>query len=332
MVENQSLDGAGSKTDRANQEERQVYVLPIITLILSLIAYAFVPLFIRWSEVELSPVSTIFNRCWISTIILAGWQFRGAVRGLSTLRTKGSNLIDSSDRASPKNFLNARCNFPNLVWGITALSFAIAPVFWSWSLTQTTVANSSLIHNLTPVFTTVGGWLIFRNSIKRQFLVGTLIATGGAIALGIDDAQFDPRRILGDVLALISAALFAVNLMGMASIRARASGTSVVFWLSLTGTFVTLAISLLLGERLFPVSASGWLAVVLLATLGQILAVGLMTYTLGRLSAGLVALVFLLDPMLTAVAAWFAFGETLSVQNAIAFVVVLVGVYFGLTA
>lgn len=321
MLENQSIEGAGSEADTIDSEERLAYIWPTIALIGSLMAYAFVPIFIRWCEVELSPVSTIFNRCWISAIILAGWQFRGAVRFLKTPKTEGN----PSDRARPENS-------HNLAWGITAISFAIAPVFWSWSLTQTTVANSSLIHNLTPVFTTLASWLILKNSIKRQFLIGTAIATGGAIALGINDWQFDAHRLLGDALALISAVLFAVNLMGMAAVRTRAGSASVMFWLSLTGTGVTLAIAIALGEQLFPISLSGWLAVVLLATVGQLLALGLVTYSLGRLSANLVALVFLLDPMLTAIAAWFAFGETLTAQNAIAFIVVLVGVYLGLTA
>jgi drug/metabolite transporter (DMT)-like permease len=46
----------------------------------------------------------------------------------------------------------------------------------------------------------------------------------------------------------------------------------------------------------------------------------------------LVALVLLLDPVLTAIAAWIAFGETLNLWNAIAFGVILFGVYLGISS
>ncbi|NET88888.1 MAG: EamA family transporter, partial [Kamptonema sp. SIO1D9] len=199
-------------------------------------------------------------------------------------------------------------------------------------LTQTSVANSALMHNLTPLFTTLGGWLVFQTRFERRFLLGTSIALIGTVTLSINDIQLDVHKIQGDLLALASAVFFAMQLMGTERLGTRVSSLKILFWASLTGVAVNFVVTLILGERLFPVSFNGWLAVAALAIVGQLVALGLFAYSTSKLSASLVALVLLLDPVLSAIAAWFAFRETLNLWNAIAFGIVLLGVYLGVSA
>ncbi|MBZ8181481.1 DMT family transporter [Oscillatoria salina] len=314
--------------------------LAIGSLVLSLIAYAFVPILIRWSEVEISPEATIFNRYWIAALILACWQFLQIIRNFDLFPFVSCRSIDlqffQDLSARQATILEADITENSkhlyLTWGTTILAYAIAPVFWAWSLTETSVANSALIHSLTPLFTTVGSWLVFKTQFERQFWLGTLIAVGGATVLGFNDFQLDFHRIKGDILALTSAIFFAIGLMATERLQTQANTMQMVFWFSLAGAVVMLLITCMLGEPVFPVSFQGWLAVFTLAIVGQLLAVGFVTYSLSQLSASLVALVFLLDPVLTAIAAWFAFEETLNLSNAISFAIVLLGVYLGLTA
>ncbi|MEC4894736.1 MAG: DMT family transporter [Oscillatoria sp. PMC 1051.18] len=314
--------------------------LAIGSLILSLIAYAFVPILIKWSEVEISPEATIFNRYWIAALILVCWQFLRIILHFNSsqfvnepnieLESVQDVFISQPISLEVEPTENSKRLY--LTWAIAILAYAIAPVSWAWSLTETTVANSALIHNLTPLFTTVGSWLVFKTQFKRQFWLGTILAVGGAIFLGFNDFQLDFQRINGDFLALISAMFFAIGLMSTERLQAQTSTIKMVFWLSWAGAAILLFITLALGKPLFPVSFPGWLAVVMLAIVGQLLAVGFVTYSLSQLSASLVALVFLLDPVLTAIAAWFAFEESLNFLNGICFVIILFGVYLGLTA
>jgi drug/metabolite transporter (DMT)-like permease len=44
-----------------------------------------------------------------------------------------------------------------------------------------------LLNNLTPVFTTLGGWLFLNKRFDQKFLVGMVIALCGALALGLED-------------------------------------------------------------------------------------------------------------------------------------------------
>ncbi|MEC4983914.1 MAG: EamA family transporter [Oscillatoria sp. PMC 1068.18] len=303
--------------------------LPIAALAVGLIAAAFVPLIVRWCEMELSPEATIFNRCWIAALILAVWQ------GFQALRFPKSeaNLSMSQQQANSEVETNeAESRHQYLIWGITLISFAAMPVIWAWSLTQTSVANSALMHNLTPLFTTLGGWLVFQTRFERRFLLGTSIALIGTIALSVNDFQLDVHKIQGDLLALGSAVFFAIQLMGTERLGTRVSSLKILFYASLTGVVVNFVVTLILGERLFPVSLNGWLAAAGLAIVGQVVALGLFAYSASQLSASLVALVLLLDPVFSAIAAWLAFGETLNLWNAIAFGIVLLGVYLGVSA
>ncbi|NET91251.1 MAG: EamA family transporter, partial [Kamptonema sp. SIO1D9] len=161
-------------TERAEavEEKKPSHWLAIAALAVGLIAAAFVPLLVRWCEMELSPEATIFNRCWIAALILASWQ------GFQALRFPKSeaNLSVSQQQANLEAETNeAESSYQYLIWGVTLISFAAMPVVWAWSLTQTSVANSALMHNLTPLFTTLGGWLVFQTRFERRFLLGTSI-------------------------------------------------------------------------------------------------------------------------------------------------------------
>ncbi|MEM9542828.1 MAG: DMT family transporter [Cyanobacteria bacterium P01_E01_bin.42] len=320
------------------QQSQHTKGLAIVALVLSLIAYAFVPILIRWSEVEISPEATIFNRCWMGGVILGSWKLLKVIPQLNPsenfqlMKSKFLQLLSALQAKPPEENSITNSHPQYLVWGITIIASVLSPVLWAWSLTQTTVANSALIHSLTPLFTTVGSWLVFKVQFEGKFWKGVFISVGGAIILSINDFQLDFDRIGGDLLALMTAISFAVDFMGTERLQSRVNSMDIVLWFSISGAIIMLLLTVALGKPLFPGSLQGWLAVATLAIVGQILGLGLVTYSIRQLSASLVALAFLLDPILTAIAAWFAFGETLNFWNGIAFIVVLSGIYLGLTA
>lgn len=215
---------------------------------------------------------------------------------------------------------------------ITTIASTSAAVLWGLSLTQTSIANSAVMHNLTPLFTTLAGWLFFKSQFSVRFILGTVIAVGGTIILAINDFQLDILKIQGDILAILSAVLWAINLLTTEKLRNRFSSDFIVLSVCIVGMLLTMLLTLALGEPLFPSSLQGWLTALALAIVGQIFGLGLLTYSLNYLSSGLVALVFLLDPVLTAIAAWVTFKEALSTWNAIAFGIILLGIYLGVSA
>jgi hypothetical protein len=79
--------------ETAGENEKYGNGLAIIALILSLIAYAFVPLLIRWSQVEISPESIMFNRFWIAGLMLFCGQGLQKVKQILTNQQPAENVI-----------------------------------------------------------------------------------------------------------------------------------------------------------------------------------------------------------------------------------------------
>jgi len=288
-------------------------VSALLAVFFAIASLSFAAIFIRLSERELGPFSTILNRFWIAFLVL------GVIYALEHWKTGES--LETKPKVDPINrrdiilLISAGVMF----WGCLA--------FWAWSLTLTGVANSTILHNLTPLFTTLGAWAIFHESFDRRFLMGLLIAMIGAVALGLDDFQVGAEHLNGDIAALLSAVFSAANLMLIETLRHKFPATEIFMWCCGVGAILSLPVVLLAEDQLFPVTLSGWLSVIGLAVVCQVVGQGLQAYSLKRLSSGLVGIFLLLDPVFAAIIAWIVFAEGLTLVNTLAFATVLGGIY-----
>lgn len=283
-------------------------LLPIGILILSLAA-----IFIRFSENELGPFATIFNRFWIGIVTLLVWKTFCKIR----YKTIYGVSIEAETYTKKDIILGVSCGFTSATCLIT----------WAWSLTQTSVANSNLLHNLTPFFATLGGWLFLGKYFENRFLIGLILALTGAISIGIEDLHISSQHLIGDAVALLSALFYGASYLVREKLREKFSATTVLLWLCGVGILVAYPLTLLTEDQLFPTSVNSWLTVIALGVICQVIGQGIMTYSLKQFSAGFVSLFLLLEPIFTALLAWIIFTEKLSFLNWVAFFVVLTGIY-----
>lgn len=285
----------------------------LISLFFAILALSFAAIFIRLSERELSPVATIFNRFWVAALILG---LRNLIKFLT-------------ERHSPESSIQKQhYTIRDLVLLVVmSCFFSGTLITWAWSLTQTSVANSNLLHNVTPLFTTLFGWLFLSQIFEGRFLLGMVIAISGSILIGLGDLRIANEHFTGDLLAILSAVFSAANLLTVEKLRVKFSATTILFWCSLIGALLTFPMVLLTEDVLFPHSWSGWLAIIALALVCQVLGQSLQAYNLKKFSSGFVSVCLLLDPVITAILAWIIFSEQLSPLNLLAFSVVLVGIY-----
>jgi drug/metabolite transporter (DMT)-like permease len=295
------------------QSDRTPAVIGLTTLFLAILALSFAAIFIKLSERELGPVATIFNRFWVATLILG---LGNVLKTLSERHSHGSSLQKQHYTVSDLVLLLVMSCF-----------FSGTLITWAWSLTQTSVANSNLLHNVTPLFTTLMGWLFLRQCFEGRFLLGMVLAISGSILIGLGDLQVASDNFTGDSLAILSAVFSAANLLTVEKLRAKFSATTILLWCSFFGTLLTFPIVLLTEDVLFPYSWAGWLAIIAQALVCQVLGQSLQAYNLKQFSSGFVAVFLLLDPVITAILAWVIFSEQLSPLNWVAFSVVLAGIY-----
>lgn len=282
----------------------------LFLLVLALMAVSFAAIFIRWSSAELGAGAIVFNRLWIATVVLAVWE---ALRSSS----------DNGGQAASAKLQGKDYGWLLLVGAVSSASV----VFWAISLAETSVANSTVLRNLTPLFTSLGAWLIFRRRFDQRFLWGMFIAICGAIAIGVGDVQLAWQHLTGDIFALASALCYGINLLLVEQLRKKFGAGQILLWRCGFGAALLLPYVLWTETQLFPTSGAGWGAVIALAVLCQCFGQGLVVFSLKAFSSGFVAIFLLLEPVVTAFLAWILLGETLSLMNGIAFAGVLVGIY-----
>ena len=279
-------------------------------LFIAVTALAFSPIFTKLGETQLSPTSIIFNRLWIATVIIGCWQLF-----IPPTSIKPTQSTIGDDRQSG--------------WLVAAsLCATVSAVLWAISFNHTSVASSTVLRSLTPLFISLGAWLIFKQHFKRQFLIGMVLSIIGAIVIGWDDLQLGKELLLGDSIALLSAALHGANILIIGYLRDRGCTTNkVLLWRCGCGALIIFPLVSLTDSQLLPNSLFGWLNVIALAIVCQTFGQGLLVYSLKQFSASFVGVFTLLKPAIATLLAWVIFTEEVSITNGAALLLILVGIY-----
>lgn len=296
------------------QTSTQVRVIAIILLFIAIVAGSWISIFFRLLEREIGPLATAFHRVGIATLLLGIWTGQQALT---------SKLSQEKLSLEPSPYTSGVM----VLLLIAGMSCAGDQVFWALSLTKTSVANSTLLTNLVPLWTTILSWSIWGKHFDKRFLMGMIVAIVGASILGVEDVKVATESLQGDAIAILASICFSVYLLIVEKLRESLRADMILFWSSLFSALWILPIVLIMEERLFPYTFESWVFVILLGLICQILGQGLLNYSLQHLSSGFVAISLLLLPIMTTIFAWVIFSESLSLLNAVAFALVLLGIY-----
>ncbi|MGA0201379.1 MAG: DMT family transporter, partial [Prochlorotrichaceae cyanobacterium] len=226
-------------------------------------------------------------------------------------------------------------SFPGKEWPwllLSGVALAGDLLLAAWALTQTTVANVTILNNCSPLFARTGAWLLWGKHFDNRFKLGMALALCGAILIGTGDFQIAPTHAFGDLAAILAAFCFSLYLLCIERLRNYLSTIAILWGSSAIAAVFTFLVTAWVEPEWFPLSVQGWLAILGLALISQIVGQGLVTYSLKRISAGAVATTFLLEPVTPAIAAWWLFAEHLSLSNALAFGVVAIGIYLAVSS
>jgi drug/metabolite transporter (DMT)-like permease len=268
-------------------------------------AIAFAPIFVRLADT--GPVASAFWRCALAVPLLWIWVF--AKRGQNPFRPeKGSD--------------------PFLPLIAAGLFFAADLGVWHFSILYTSVANSTVLANLAPIFVTLAGWLFWKRTVTRTFLVGMALAILGMFVLVGPNFALGGKPLLGDALGALTAVFYAGYFLAIKVTRDAGGSTArLMAWSTTITSIALLPIALLAPQPFWPSSAAGWWVLVGLALVTQILGQGLIAYAFAHLPASLSSVSLLIQPVMAALFAWLIFNEAIGFAQYLGGAIVLAGIW-----
>lgn len=209
---------------------------------------------------------------------------------------------------------------------ITGFFFAGDLAVWHWSIVLTSVANSTLLANLAPIFVTLAAWLFFRRSPSGRFLAGLALAVAGSVLLIGGSVNVHSTALLGDALGVVTAMFYAGYQLVVKRARETTSTARLMFASGVVTAVILLPIAVFSGEQLLPASVYGWWILIGLALVSQVGGQSLIAYALAHLPATFSSVALLFQPVMATLFAWVLFGEALTLTAIIGGVMVLIGI------
>ncbi len=215
---------------------------------------------------------------------------------------------------------------PSRLAMIAGLMFALDLGFWHYGIALTSVANATVLTNLTPVVVTAVAWIFLAQKPRMLFLVAVGLAIGGAgLMAAARGGAPGVSPAWGNAAAALTALWYAFYFLAVSAARRTEAATRIMFWSSLTGAPLLLIAALALGEPILPASAGGWAACAGLGVL-HVAGQGAIAWALGRLPPATASVVVLIQPLVAAIAGWILFSEALGPVQALGGAITLAGV------
>ena len=280
--------------------------IAILALFIGAITIAFAPILVRLSEV--GPSATGFHRFLLAIPLY--WAIA------ATLPRPA--VAEGSERpGTVRDFV---------LIAMAGVYLAADVAVWHYSIQMTTVANSTLLANVAPVFVVLGGWLLFRTRVTGIYLIGLAAAMTGVFILSRASLSLSQDHFIGDLLGILTAVFYAAYQMSVERLRKRFSTVTIMKYAIPVSALVMLPVALASGEDLLPVTLAGWGFLIALAAGPQVFGQGLIAWALAHLPVAFASVSLLVQPVTAALVAWALFGEYIGLEQGIGAVIVLGGI------
>jgi drug/metabolite transporter (DMT)-like permease len=197
------------------------------------------------------------------------------------------------------------------IW-VAGLAFALDLAAWHFAIRLTSVTNATLLANCAVLLVPPLSWLFLRRAIRLTTIGYGALAFLGIVLLSSPSLHVGGRQLLGDGLALITAAFYAAYLVAVAAARQRLGASALALASSLLSSLALLLFVPLAGEKLLPPVDVDWLWLVGLAVISQVFGQTAIAHAVGRIPPAQAAIGLLIQPVSAAAFAWVLFHESMS--------------------
>lgn len=197
---------------------------------------------------------------------------------------------------------------------------------WFSSVQKTTVANAMVYFTLNPVFTAFGAWIFFREKISVRHLASMILGFSGVVWMMRESFVVRPELFLGDVLGFLCALAFSAYVLSGKYLRNRMDNAPLALGIYIVCGVWFMGAMLLLGAPFSGYSNMGWIGIAGLTIGSTLLGHFLLMYIVKFLNVNLISCATLVEPVFTAITAYWLFSEPVSRGTVIGFILIALGV------
>ncbi|NLO89894.1 MAG: DMT family transporter [Clostridia bacterium] len=199
---------------------------------------------------------------------------------------------------------------------------------WIKSLEYTTVASSTVLVTLQPIFVVLGSVFVLKERVGKKALAAGSLAVVGSIIIGAGDFAIGGSALWGDFLALSGALFIAVYVLIGRSLRQRFSLVAYTFIVYGFCSLFLFMMDFIFSVKLYPYSLYNWLLFWAMALIPTTVGHTLLNWALKYLPAPTVSVSVLGEPVGASILAAIFLGEYPGAAQLVGSMLILTGVYF----
>lgn len=211
---------------------------------------------------------------------------------------------------------------------IAGVFLAFHFILWFESLNYTSVASSTVLVTLQPLFAFVGTYFFFKERFTIRAVLCGMMAVGGSVIISWGDFKISGTALFGDVLALIACGLITAYLMFGQTVRQRVSLVTYTFVVYSISTITLFVYILILKQPLTPYPTSDWVYFILLALIPNLLGHTLFNWTIKWLSTSTISMAILLEPVGATILAFYLLDERIYVTQVTGGLIIIAALSF----
>lgn len=198
-------------------------------------------------------------------------------------------------------------------------------MLWFESLKYTSVASSTVIVTLQPLFSIAIGRFILKERYHKLAIGGCFVAVLGCFLIGWGDLQINLQALLGDLMAFIAAGFISVYFFLGQAMRKDLSAVPYSAVSYFSSSLFLACYALLLQNPFAGYSAATWLAFLGLALISTICGQFIFNWLLKWLPVTVISMSILGETIGTCILAYFILNEKLTLQQGVGIVVIFLG-------
>lgn len=287
--------------------QSKTIINPYWAVVGGVLAAAFSAIFTKLAEAPALIIA--FYRLGFTVLILAPFTFHYHRRELAKISRRDLSLAA-------------------LAGVFLALHFGV----WITSLNYTTIASSTVLVTMQPLFVIAGGYLFYQEKLSSRGFLGAALALTGSIVIGINDFQVGGQALWGDILAFAGAFFVAVYVLIGRSLRSHLPLLPYVFLVYGAATVTLLIFCLVARLPFYPYQPIDWLWFLLLAIIPTIFGHTVFNWALRYVKAAVVSVSILGEPVGATILAYFIFHEIPTLLQVAGGLIIISGLYLFITS